>query len=94
MQSTLGQIARARETRFFRALAVLQGKVLLASDAARVLSRTRLPIRIAWDSDLSQVVLVGKRRSDALSDVLDVGGEVLLRLAASAGGASVVRYQQ
>jgi len=88
----LAQVARARETRFFGALKVLQGKTLLADDAARELSRTRLPVRIAWDSTLSQVVLVGRRRSSALTDVLEVGEE-LLREAASAGGASVVRYQ-
>lgn len=92
MRSTLAQTARARETRFFGALKVLQGKSLLADDAARIISRTKLPLRISYNRTLEAVVVVGRRQSSALTDVLEVGGEELLREAASAGGAAVTRY--
>ena len=92
MRSTLAQTARARETRFFKALEVLRGKSLLADDAARTLSRTKLPIRVVYNRTLEKVVVVGRRQSSALTDVLEVGGEALLRKAALAGGAAVTRY--
>ena len=93
MSSVMAQVARARETRFFRVLSVLRGKTLLADDAARILSRARLPIRIAFSGNAEQVVVVGRRQSAPLTDVLEVGGEELLREAASAGGAAVTCYQ-
>lgn len=92
MRSTLAQVAQARETRFFGALSVLLGKSLLADDAARVLSRTNLPLRVVYNERMEEVVVVGRRQSAPLTDVLEVGGEELLRKAASAGGASVVCY--
>jgi len=93
MQSALAQTARARETRFFRALRVLQGKSLVADDAARTISRTKLPIRVVYNSNMEEVVVVGRRQSYPLTDVLHIGGEELLCEAASAGGAAVTRYQ-
>jgi len=72
-------LVRQREARAERAFAIAQAAgSLYAEDIAR-LATTVLPVRLRFTSTGQEVVLLGRRISSPLTDLLDLAGERGLR---------------